>query len=46
LKKDVLGALNAGMDAVWVQPEESLRAEHPNVKSVSALKELIEHILR
>jgi putative hydrolase of the HAD superfamily len=45
LKKDVLGALNAGMDAVWVQPEESLRAEHPNVKSVSALKELIEHIL-
>ena len=40
LKKDVLGARNAGMQALWYCPEAAARAEHPDIPAISHYDEL------
>ena len=44
LKKDVQGARNAGMHALWYQPDVAAAAEEPNVRSTPTYKGLIDHI--
>lgn len=44
LKKDVSGALDAGMDALWYQPDAEKAAQEPLVKSIQGYNGLIEHI--
>lgn len=44
LKKDVQGALNAGMSAWWYQPNTSQAEQHPIVTSIHGYNGLIEHI--
>lgn len=44
LKKDVLGAMNAGMNAWWYQPQEEAAESDPIVTSIRGYKGLIEHI--
>lgn len=44
LKKDVLGALDAGMSALWYQPNPQKAAEQPIVKSIQGYNGSIEHI--
>ncbi len=39
--RDVMGALNAGMDAVWIWPHGN-REIHTNVKKISHIKEIIQ----
>lgn len=41
LELDVRGALRAGMDAAWLQPDAEKRAAHPDVRSVASLSELV-----
>ncbi|MCD7829336.1 MAG: HAD family hydrolase [Clostridiales bacterium] len=45
LKKDVLGAQNAGMEALWLQPDPQKAGEYPSVKSIPGFQGLIDHIL-
>ena len=40
LKKDVLGARNAGMQALWYCPEAAARVEHPDIPAISHYDEL------
>lgn len=44
LKKDVRGAQNAGMGALWYRPEGSAADSETDVKSILGYRELIEHI--
>ena len=39
-RRDILGALGAGMQAVWVQPDTVKRAEHPDAAAVASVAEL------
>ena len=41
LHLDIFGALAAGMQAVWFQPDPAKRAEHPEVRSIARLSELM-----
>lgn len=45
LKKDVLGAQNAGMEALWLQSDSQKAGEYPSVKSIPGFQGLIDHIL-
>lgn len=45
LKKDVLGSQNAGMQAVWYCPQESMRAQHPHIRSISHYDQLREMLI-
>ncbi len=45
LRKDVLGAENAGMEALWLQPDPQKAGEYPSVKSIPGFQGLIDHIL-
>ena len=40
LQLDVFGALDAGLQAAWLQPDAAQRAEHPDVRSIASLIEL------
>lgn len=44
LPKDVLGAEQAGMKALWYQPDPEKAAAQPSVKSIHGYHGLIEHI--
>ena len=44
LRKDVQGALEAGMSALWYQPDAQRAARVPNVKSIPSYEGLIDHI--
>lgn len=44
LRKDVRGARNAGMHALWFRPEGPGAAEEKDVKSIQGYLELIDHI--
>ena len=41
LPYDVLGAIAAGMQAVWMQPDPAKRAEHPEVRAIATLGDLL-----
>ena len=41
LQYDVLGAIAAGMQGAWLQPDPAKRAEHPEVRSIATLGELL-----
>lgn len=41
LKKDVLGAKDAGMEALWFCPDEGRAAQHPEVESIAHFDELV-----
>jgi putative hydrolase of the HAD superfamily len=41
LQYDVLGAVAAGMQGLWLQPDAAKRAEHPEVRSIATLGELL-----
>ena len=41
LRKDVLGSTAAGLRGVWLQPDASARAEHPEVAVVASLPDLL-----
>ena len=45
LKKDVLGAKNAGMQALWFCPDETLMAQHPEIESISHFDEVTRRLL-
>ena len=40
---DIQGALDAGMQGLWLQPDAAKRAEHPEVRSIATLGELLSH---
>lgn len=40
LKKDVLGAKNAGMQALWYCPDEEVRVQHPEVPAIAHFDQL------
>lgn len=44
LKKDVLGAQSAGLQALWLQPDPEKAAQFPCVKSIPTLNGLIHYI--
>lgn len=44
LKKDVRGALGAGMHALWFQPDTAAAAEQPDVRSIQGYQGLVDHI--
>ncbi|MCD8147739.1 MAG: HAD family hydrolase [Clostridiales bacterium] len=45
LRKDVLGAQSAGMEALWFQTDPQKAGEYPSVKSIPGFQGLIDHIL-
>ena len=45
LKKDVLGAKNAGMEALWYCPSEQQAAEHPEIPHISHYSQLTWRLL-
>ncbi len=45
LKKDVLGAKNAGMNALWYCPDADLAARHPEIETISHYDELTSRLL-
>lgn len=40
LKKDVLGARNAGMQALWYCPEDAKRDQHPEIPAIAHFDQL------
>ena len=45
LRYDVFGALAAGMQAVWLQPDPAKRAAHPEVRAIGTLADLLTEAL-
>lgn len=45
LKKDVMGAKNAGMEAMWYCPDAELAAGHPEIESIFHYSQLTERLL-
>ncbi len=44
LKKDVLGAINAGMEALWFAPSEAQAAMHPEIPYIRHYSQLLQRL--
>lgn len=46
LKKDIFGAIHAGMQALWYCPDNEQRKEHPEIESFAHYDELTRRLVR